>query len=212
MVAEGSLKGYEEFYLIAAMGTEPLTIHTRAPSASLADLKGKKIRASNRTEATVLKALGMEPVVIPINQAADSINSGAIEGSTTALETLADFGISRFATNHYMLGLGSVPLLIVMSRKKFDGLPPAAQDVIRKFSGTWSANHYLDSINAYGAQILGKLKSDPRRNVIYPSQQDLARARNVFDLVRAHWADGKPRNRALLDLVEAELAKLRLVG
>jgi TRAP-type C4-dicarboxylate transport system substrate-binding protein len=209
IASTGLLRGYGDFFLIAAVGTEPLTIHTRTPIASLDDLKGLKIRTSNRTEGTALKALGMEPVAVPINQAADAINGGAIDGATAALEVLADFGISRFTTHHYLLRLGTVPLLIVMNRKKFDSLPEVAQNVIRKFSGAWPTTHYIESITTYDAKILEKLKSDPRRKVVYPSQQDLAKARSAFDSIVLQWAGRDPRNRELLTMVEMEITKLR---
>jgi TRAP-type C4-dicarboxylate transport system substrate-binding protein len=209
IAGSGSMRGYEDFFLIAAMSTEPLTVHMRSPVESLDDLKGKRIRTGRETEVAVLKALGAEPVMMPINQVADAINSGAIDGAAAALEVTIDFGISRFATNHYRLDLGTVPLLMIMNKKKFDGLPEAAQNVIRKFSGDWSLKHYVDAINSYDAEILRRLESDPRRKVIYPSQRDLARARDIFDGVVARWVDGNPRNRALLDRVDAEIAELR---
>jgi TRAP-type C4-dicarboxylate transport system substrate-binding protein len=211
MAGSGSLKGYEDFFLIAAMSTEPLTIHTRSPIASLDDLKGKRIRTGRQTEVAVLRALGMEPVMMPIIPVADAINSGAIDGASAALEVLIDFGISRFTTYHYRLDLGTVPLAIIMNRKKFDSLPTAAQDVIRKFSGAWPVKHYIDAINAYDAEILERLKSDPRRKVIYPSPRDLAVARDVFDTVATQWAGSNPRNRTLLDKVDAEIAEFRSV-
>jgi len=209
IAGSGSLRGYEDFFLIAAMSTEPLTIHMRSPVESLDDLKGKRIRTGRQTEVAVLKALGAEPVLMPINQVADAINSGAIDGAGAALEVMADFGISRFATYHYRLDLGTVPLLMIMNKKKFDSLPEAAQNAIRKFSGAWSVKHYIDAINAYDAEILKRLESDPRRKVIYPSQRDLARARDVFDTVVTQWVSGNPRNRALLDRVDAEIAEFR---
>ena len=118
MAGSGSLKGYEDFFLIAAMSTEPLTIHTRSQVACLDDLKGMRIRTGRRTEAAVLKALGMEPVTMPIIPVADAINSGALDGASAALEVLIDFGISRFTTNHYRLDLGTVPLAIIMNTGK----------------------------------------------------------------------------------------------
>ncbi len=209
IVGSGLLKGYEDFFVIAAMATEPLSIHTRTPIASLEDLRGMKIRTSNRTEGAVLRALGMTPAELPINEAADAINRGAIDGATAALEVLVDFGISRFANHHYLLDLGSVPLLITMNKQKFDSLPGTAQNIIRKFSGVWSATRYIDAINTYDAQILEKLRSDPRRRVIYPSQQDLAKARDVFDSVVVQLAHSNPHNRELLTTIEREIAKLR---
>jgi len=194
---------------LAAVGTAPLTIHMRSPVASLEDLKGKKVRTSSQTEGVVLKALGMVPELIPINQVSDAINLGTVDGATAALEVLADFGISRFATNHYMLGLGTVPIIIAMNKQKFDSLPEAAQNVIRKYSGQWLVARYGDTINTYDAEILKKLKSNARRSVVNPSPADLEKARGTFASVRTQWAIETPRNGELLKIVETEIAKFR---
>jgi hypothetical protein len=47
--------------------------------------------------------------------------------------------------------------------------------------------------------------------VVYPSQPDLATARDVFETVATQWAGSNPRNRTLLDKVDAEIAELRSV-
>jgi TRAP-type C4-dicarboxylate transport system substrate-binding protein len=211
VAASGSLRGYEDFFLLAAVGTAPPTIHMRAPVASLEDLKGKKVRTSGQTEGVVLKALGMVPVSIPINQVSDAVNLGTIDGATATLEVLADFGISRFATNHYMLGLGTVPIIVAINKQKFDGLPQAAQNVLRKYSGQWLVARYVDTINTYDAEILKKLKSDARRSVIYPSPADFDKARGTFASVTTQWATKTPRNGELLKIVETEIATLRSV-
>ena len=49
-----------------------------------------------------------------------------------------------------------------MNRKKFDSLPKAGQDVIRKFSGDWAASRYIQVTETYDNPILEKLKSDRR--------------------------------------------------
>jgi TRAP-type C4-dicarboxylate transport system substrate-binding protein len=209
LAASGLLRGYADFHIVAAVATAPLTIHMRTPVASLADLKDRRLRSVNRTEGLVLKALGMEPHALAINQVADAINRGAINGSTSSLEVLADFGISRFATQHYMLGIGSVPLLIVMNRKAFDSLPEEARSVIRKYSGEWTASRYVATVESYDAEILEALRADPRRSVVEPPPDDLARARGVFASVIAQWAADSARNRELLHIVQAEILKLR---
>ena len=209
VATSGSLRGYEDFFLLAAFGTPPLTIHMRTPVATLEDLKNKKIRTSNRTQDAVLAALGMHPEPMPINQASDAINRGAVDGATAALDVLIDFGISRFATNHYMLGLGTVPLMIGMNRKTFDGLPEAAKIVIRKYSGQWLMARYIDTANAYNAEVLSSLKADSRRKVINPSQSELDKAQAAFVSVMNQWVAKSPRNAELLKLVETEIVNLR---
>jgi TRAP-type transport system periplasmic protein len=209
VAASGVLRGYEDLFLVASVCTAPLVIHMRTPAASLEDLKGKKIRSANQTEGTVLKALGMEPASIPINQVSDAINRGAVDGATAGLDVAVDFGISRFATNHYMLSLGIVPIIIAMNKRKFDSLPEAAQNIIRKYSGQWLTSRFVGTVNSYRAEILGQLKADSRRKVTNPSALDLDQASGTFKSAMNQWAAKDPRNGELLKTVEAEIAKFR---
>ena len=43
LAAAGALRGYEDFYPIAAVANFPLIIHLRPPIATMSDLSGKKI-------------------------------------------------------------------------------------------------------------------------------------------------------------------------
>jgi TRAP-type transport system periplasmic protein len=204
-----ALRGYSDFLVVAAVGTGPLTIHMRPPIASLGDLKGKKIRTLNHTEGAVLKELGMAPEVVPINRTAEAINRGTIDGATAPPAVLIDFGIARFTRYHYLLELGTAPLLILMNRKKFDSLPKAGQDVIRKFSGEWAATRYIQTTETYDNPIHERLKSDPARTVIHPSRSDLDAAHIAFKTVIDAWSSQSSRNREFLKLVHTEIAKLR---
>src|ERR1700676_5226973 len=64
VVATGTLRGYEDFFVIAATANFPLIIHTRPPIASLGDLRGKILRVNNLIEGGALKAIGITPVII----------------------------------------------------------------------------------------------------------------------------------------------------
>jgi TRAP-type C4-dicarboxylate transport system substrate-binding protein len=135
LTSDHALAGYEDFYAVNAEVSGPEDIHSRKPLASLADLKGLTIRVNNTIEADVLQRLGALPVLISINQATDAVSNGTIDGATLPPSMLPEFGIGRVATHHFMIGLGGAPLAIVMNRKIFDGLPPQAQPIIRKYSG-----------------------------------------------------------------------------
>jgi TRAP-type C4-dicarboxylate transport system substrate-binding protein len=209
LVASGIMDGYKDFFVIVSLATEPEGIHTRVPIASLADLKGKRIRANNPIEASALAALGMSPVVLPIAKTSEAISRGTIDGAATALGPLTDFGLGRVMTYHYFLPLGPSVRSILMSRKRFESLPKAGQDVIRKYSGAWLAERFLKGDEAYNATLIERLKSDPQRTVIFPSQSEVDTAQAAFKTVRAEWADARPHHRVLLNAVEAEIAKYR---
>jgi TRAP-type C4-dicarboxylate transport system substrate-binding protein len=209
LVASGMMDGYDDFVVIVSLATEPEGIHTRVPIATLDDLKGKRIRANNPIEASALAALGMSPVVLPIVKTSEAISRGTIDGAATALGPLTDFGLGRVMTHHYFLPLGPSIRSILMSRKKFESLPKAGQDVIRKYSGAWLAERFVKGDEAYNASLVERLKSDPHRTVIYPSQSEIDTAEAAFKTIRAEWADARPHHRPLLNAVEAEIAKFR---
>jgi TRAP-type C4-dicarboxylate transport system substrate-binding protein len=120
-----------------------------------------------------------------------------------------DYGIKRVATYHYLLGISTAPLMVLMSRKTFDALPPSAQAIIVKYSGDWAAARFIDTYEAVESRIMADLKSDPQRRVIIPSQSDLDAAHVAFTAIAHDWASKNARNAELLKMVETELAKLR---
>ena len=209
MIAANALRGYEDFVVITAFTVEPHSIHTRRPIASLDDLKGLKIRVNNPTEATTFEKLGMQAIVMPVNQIADAIGSGAIDGAALPPAMLTEFGLGRLATYHYMIHADAPSLALVMSRSKFASLPPRAQDIIRKHSGEWSvaqSNAFFEEINAKAMQ---QLLSDPKRHVIFPSPADRIRIDAAFSEVIDEWVANEPRNRSLLNMVRSEIGKMR---
>jgi TRAP-type C4-dicarboxylate transport system substrate-binding protein len=209
IIAANALRGYEDFFVITAFTVEPHSIHTRQPIASLDDLKGLKIRANNPTEATTFEKLGMRAIVMPANQIAEALGSGAIDGAALPPAMLAEFGLGRLATYHYMIHADAPSLALVMSRSKFESLPPASQAIIRKHSGEWSvaqSNAFFEEINAKAMQ---QLLSEPKRHVIFPSQSDRVRIDAAFKEVIDEWVAKQPRNVGLLNLVRSEIRKLQ---
>jgi TRAP-type transport system periplasmic protein len=208
LVASEILRGYEDFFVVGAVVGGPQSIHTRPPISSLADLRGRKIRASNRTEGLVLDALGMSAKVMPINATAEAISRGDIDGATVPASMLLNFGISRVTSYHYFIRLGFAPLAILMNRKKFDSLPKTGQDVIREFSGESFAKRFAAAFVANDDRVIEQFRSDPNRTVIFPSQRDLDVAQATYRRVIDEWQARTPRNRELLRMVESEIAKL----
>jgi TRAP-type C4-dicarboxylate transport system substrate-binding protein len=209
LIAANALRGYDDLFVIGAFASEPETIHIRLPAASLQELRGVRIRANNPMQATALAGLGMVPVEMPINQASGAISSGKIDAAMVGPAPLIEFGIARVLSNHYLLSVSAVPLLVVMNRQKFEGLPEKAKQIIRKFSGGWTAERYIETYRAENDAALESLKHDPNRKVIAPLPNDLARAQAVFRAEVDTWSATDARHRELLAKAEAELNTIR---
>src|ERR1700722_2877828 len=205
LVASGALRGYRDFTVIAALNGGPQNINTRTPISSLQDLQGKKIRAANRTEAATLEALGMSATIIPINQTAEPIGRGTVDGATGPAAIMYDFGISRVTRCRYLIRMGFPPLALLMNKKKFDSLPATGQDIIRRFSGEWLAARYAEAFEAANELVTKQFKTDTKRTTILPSQADLETAKVVFDAQIKDWQARNPRNVELLGAVETEI-------
>lgn len=209
LVADNALRGYDDLFVVGAFATEPESIHTNVPVGSLADLEGKRIRANNPVEAGALERLGMVAVQVPINKVSAAISSGEIDGAAVPPAPLIEFGIARVAAHHYLLGVASAPLTVVMNRAKFDSLPAEAQAVIRKFSGEWTAERYIATYVMENSKAIAELKADPNRVVVVPSRSDLDRAEAAFKTEVENWRAADPRNDELLAKAEAVLAEIR---
>ncbi len=209
LVNGGKIRGYDDFYAIGLFGTAPYSLHSRTPINSIADIKGKKIRVSGAMEGETLKALGAVPIGMPVTEVPEAISRGTIDGTTSHPAPLVDFGISRVTSAHYFTRLGVVPLAVLMNRKKFDSLPKAGQDAIRKYSGDWTAARFNEGVGAYNDSVIKQLQADPKRKVVFPPQADLDAMQPAFKSVIDAWAAKTPRNRELLALMEAEIANVR---
>ena len=209
LVAANALRGYQDYFVIGAYTPDPSIIHSRNPIDSLSALKGQKISASNPIGADALQRLGATPTVLEAQKLAAGIDKGTIDGAILSPTGLFQFGVSRVATNHYLLGVGAVPLALVMNRKTFDGLPETAKAVIRKYSGEWTAAAWIKTFGAEEKEMLNKLKMDPRRSVVEPSPSDLAAVRRIYRSMIDTWNAKSARNRQLSTMLESELATIR---
>jgi TRAP-type C4-dicarboxylate transport system substrate-binding protein len=209
LTAAEALRGYGDFFVISAVANFQLMIHTRPAIGSLADLRGKTLRVNNRIEGDTLKAIGITPVVMAVNEVALAIGRGTIDGATMSPNSLFGYGVSRITRFHYDAPLGAAPLAFLMNRKKFESLPKAGQDVIRKYSGEGSTARFIDSYDAKNVQAMNDLKSDPNRLLIVPPRAELDALQAIFRTTTEKWSAESPRNHELLKLAESEIAKVR---
>ncbi|HVZ50365.1 MAG TPA: TRAP transporter substrate-binding protein DctP [Pseudolabrys sp.] len=209
LVARGQMRGFDDFHVIGAFAGDPEYVHSRPPIGTLAQLKGKRIRTNNDTEDEILTRFGAVPTFVPINKVAETISSGVIDGALAPPAPIFDFGIARVAPNHYMLPTSSVPLSLLMTRKRFDSLPPDAQALIRKFGGDRFIETYIRTNEAATAAAMARLKTDPHRTVVFPSAADRKTADAVFASVVDAYAIHDPHNLQLVVAAREILASLR---
>jgi TRAP-type C4-dicarboxylate transport system substrate-binding protein len=209
LIADKVLRGYDDYVVIGAYTPEPNVIHSRKPIDSLTALKGQRIRVNNPMEADALAEFGATPTVLEMPKISQAIRAGAVDGTTLSPTGAIEFGISRVAPNHFLLRVGTAPLVLVMSRKRFDSLPKQVQTLIDKYRGNWTAIRWATAYDVAEKQALAQLNADPKQHVVTPSPADVASAQRVYQALTEAWAAKSPRNRELLQVLRRELAAVR---
>jgi TRAP-type C4-dicarboxylate transport system substrate-binding protein len=120
------------------------------------DIKGKKIRATSKGHAELLKALDASPVVLSVGEVYQALQRGTVDGAVGGLQGmvgLKHFEVAKFAMASNGV-LGTYIHAYVMNLKRFNSLPKDQQAIIMKAAAD-ARNLAQDAmINSY-QQYLG---------------------------------------------------------
>jgi len=209
LIAAGALRGYQDYFVVGAYSSAPSIIHSRKPIRSLADIKGLKVRTNNPMEAETAARLGAVPTVMPVSMLADALAKGTIDAAIVSPTGLFQFGAATYAKNHFLLAIGTAPLLVVMSERRFEALPEPAKALIRKYGGERAAALWIASFGASEQASLDRIKSDPAHTAVEPSAADQRTAQGIYASLLQVWAAKSQRNTRLAAEIEAQLAAIR---
>lgn len=114
---------YKDYKVLALFVHDPGLIHTtKTRVASLADLKGMRLRVPNKTVAAALQHAGAVPVVLQVNEVMPAVVKGELDGIVTNwANPLPDF--NDHMKNHTDLKFYTSAFFIVMNKAKYESLP-----------------------------------------------------------------------------------------
>jgi TRAP-type transport system periplasmic protein len=131
-------KELDEVKIIYFHSSPPHHLFAKKPIATLADIKGLKIRAGG-SAAEGVEALGAVPVSMPMSDAYDALSKGVVDGIESPFEAMKGFRLAD-VVNHctilenFYAGLA----FVVMNKKKWDGLPPDVKETMDKINLEWA--------------------------------------------------------------------------
>lgn len=140
---------YEKFYasqeaaaeksvkLLSVHVHSPGEIYSRKPAATLADLKGQKIRAVSPYTTIISEKFGMVPVPAPATKVYELISSGVADGTYFDTYAVVSYNLHNHI-KHWMRfrgGLYTASFFLIVGKAKWDALSPADQRAIEAVSG-----------------------------------------------------------------------------
>ncbi len=103
---------------------------TKKPVKTLADCKGLKLRSPGGHQTNYIKALGAEPVFMPLGDVYLALETGTIDGLVTCPPLVLAFKLYEVAKYGAIATFGCVTEGVVMNQKSWDKTPKDLQKII----------------------------------------------------------------------------------
>ncbi len=137
-------KEFEDVKVIELNGCIQAFVFTTRPVKSLHDLKGKKLRSPGGMQTTYIRALGAEPVFMPLGDVYMAMDTGTIDGLVTCPPLVLAYKLHEVAKHGVKATFGCVSEGVIMNRKTWDKTPPDLQKIIMEVcSNPFATTHGL---------------------------------------------------------------------
>jgi TRAP-type C4-dicarboxylate transport system substrate-binding protein len=144
---ERMLAGYNQKLIYIAPWPSQM-IFTKNPAARQEDLKGVKIRTTDRNNAEMMEALGMAPVALPISDLMPALASNTVQGVQTSAPTAADLKLWEFVKNGLHTNHSWSSNMVTVNLDKWKALPLADQKIIEEVGREMQPKFWQVSLDA----------------------------------------------------------------
>ncbi|MFO7647862.1 TRAP transporter substrate-binding protein [Halomonas sp. 3H] len=129
VLADAFAKRYQDAQLLAVVPYPSQMVFCNAEIDGLADLAGKKVRASGRATAEFLEALGAEGITLNFSEVPGALQRGVIDCAVTGSLSGYSSGWYEVSTHLYPLPVGGWDHVVTaMNGKKWASLSPDTQE------------------------------------------------------------------------------------
>jgi TRAP-type transport system periplasmic protein len=187
---------------------EQSQIITKTPVRHLADFKGKKIRIfASQFQSVAFERLGITPVAMSLGDVLPAIQQGAIDGAVAGVQVFAGmhfYDASKYIT---MTNQPAIFLIVEVSRKWYETLPPDLQQIVDKDAAAQSV-----AINPTAIDIVNKARKtwvEKGGELIYLPADEQAAMMKTLSTVGADVAKSKPNVAAAYQIVTAAAARAK---
>ena len=116
--------------------TEPFVlVTTKKPVKTMEDIKGLKIRMGGGPQSDQIRALGANPVLVPMPDSYIAMDNGVVDGGGYPWEAIYSFRFYEVVKHYTIVPLSVGHLSLAMNKAKWNSLPKDIQDQIMSVSG-----------------------------------------------------------------------------
>lgn len=182
-------------------GVKPIALFTvpvqglsmRDPIKSVDDLKGRKIRAADRTISLMVTAFGASPISVPAPENYQAVAQGVVTGSIANIIQLTVFRIAEVSKYQlFEIPLGAPAGFIVMNPGVPAKLSEAGRKVLAAETGETMSRKLGACFQQLGGFLMSKVKSDPSQVFIQLDPAEKAKFEKALQPVVEQWLKETP--------------------
>lgn len=185
--AQEDFKGYK---VLALFGDGGMDVHTRnAPVQRLEDFQGLKLRASGRTLAKALEAMGATPVSMPPAQMTESISKGVVDGAMASWEVVPPTKLDEVTRHHSAMqegqpAMGYTVLGMFMNPRKYERMPADLKPIFDRHIGKPLVDRFA---TAWDSFMTHARSSVPSESIVAINDTEYARIQKATAHVAEDW-------------------------
>ncbi len=127
---------YNKVKVLALFGHPGGHFHTvNKPIRIMDDFKGLKMRTANPSISKALSIWGAVPIAQPITETYQSLQLGVLDGTVLVWEGMGVFKLNELTKYATVGNLYTMPMMIVMNKKKWDSLPADVKTLFEDTTG-----------------------------------------------------------------------------
>jgi TRAP-type C4-dicarboxylate transport system substrate-binding protein len=173
--------------IFSGAGSAPHNIWSRVPIKTLADLKGKKLKALGDMGA-VLTAFGATPITMTTPDMYPALERGTIDGGHGGPAYTVSYKLHEVGKYFYMLPLGAKIMPICFNKTSWDKIPKNLQDLLFSLQEAQAKFNY----DVYDAADAAAVKVMKAAGVQFfdPSAADVAELKKLTqEKIWSAWVD-----------------------
>lgn len=183
-------------------------LHLRRQPKSLDDLSGLKLQSGGKVLSATISSLGATPISLTVVHLYQALQRGTVDGTVIQYMTFPIFKFNEVTRYHVDFPLSSWPMMLAMSRKRYEALPAAARKILvansgEKLSRAWG--NVFDGIEGWSRGMIAK--NAKRHTIVSLSPKQAQSWRRKIAPVLAKWAKSRPGADKVLNLYRAEIKK-----
>jgi TRAP-type C4-dicarboxylate transport system substrate-binding protein len=167
-------------------------LHFAKPPRSDTELGGLKLRVAGKVPSQIVDKMGGTPVSMTAESIYESLQRGTIDGMVTSWAAFEPYKFQEVAFYHVEVPIGSSPSMFVMSRKKYDSLPPAARKALDDNSGDAIVREAAKHFSNQAARARAAVAQLANHKIVSPPPAQMTALEQKLNPIVTEWASERP--------------------